>query len=220
MSFLNIFLFLLKKKKCHDSITLKSCESRCNFAPLDSISIALPHPFPKARTCTKYFPKKSTKNVVLHFTLSKRSLVFCLCVSALENHLLIKGCSHILLPRTPLVFHRYTLSQPPYWRGQPQMQLNSIASGLLKKEGTASVLTISTLISVIPMGGKAWYFLRSPSDWDIDWLGCLIDFRCGPEWGLCKSSSVIVKVYCFSSFMLVHSIRRWLYSDISVSSTI
>lgn len=146
VSFLNIFLFLLKKKKCHDSITLKSCESRCNFAPLDSISIALPHPFPKARTCTKYFPKKSTKNVVLHFTLSKRSLVFCLCVSALENHLLIKGCSHILLPRTPLVFHRYTLSQPPYWRGQPQMQLNSIASGLLKKEGIASVLTIPILI--------------------------------------------------------------------------
>lgn len=107
MSFFNILnshprpiqnvLFLLKKKKCHDSITLKSCESRRNFAPLDSISIALPHPFPRERTCTKYFPKKSTKNVVLHFTLSKRSLVFRLCVSALENHLLIKRCSHILV---------------------------------------------------------------------------------------------------------------------------
>lgn len=56
-----------------------------------------PQPFPKARTCTKYFPKKGTKNVVLHFTLSKRSLVFRLCVSALENHLLIKRCSHTLV---------------------------------------------------------------------------------------------------------------------------
>lgn len=71
-----------------------------------------------------------------------------------------------------------------------------------------------------PIGGKARYFLKSPSDWDLPRLGWLMDLRCGPDWGLFKSSSVIVKVYCLSSFMLVQSIRRWLYSAISVSSTI
>ena len=78
-----------------------------------------------------------------------------------------------------------------------------------------------------PIGGKALYFRRSPSDFEKACWDFVSDASRGPECGRLSgffsaftSASVMVNVYCFSSCLLVQSIIFWLYSAILVSLTI